>query len=214
MSVPADPMHDPLGLVQKLMDSAESCLLSSPPPERGPLLSACLALAVKSGRVSLLCQAAALFLAAEGAELPAEASYVSLLEEIATAGAGAAARSAEGAVGGAGSALACDLRAAFRSRCLRGGTVLSCGKGEPRSTFFSSFSSSPSSVSLLPPPPCSVHLSRTLYTCDQATTESLGTATRYTLAWCRQVGPPLLSKLLFLSNPPFSASLAPHTPLI
>ena len=51
-----DTVHDPLGIVQKLLDAAESCALSLSPIERGPLLSACLTLAVKSGRLSLLSQ--------------------------------------------------------------------------------------------------------------------------------------------------------------
>ena len=53
-----DVKHDPLGVVQKLLDSAESCTFSTAPEERGPLLSTCLALAVKSGRLSLLAQVA------------------------------------------------------------------------------------------------------------------------------------------------------------
>ena len=64
-----DGKHDPLGVVQKLLDAAESCALTVRPADRGELLSVCLALAVKSGRTSLLCQVATLLLLNEGAEI-------------------------------------------------------------------------------------------------------------------------------------------------
>ena len=61
-----DVKHDPLGVVQKLLDSAESCTFSTTPEERGPLLSTCLALAIKSGRLSLLAQVASVLLSEQG----------------------------------------------------------------------------------------------------------------------------------------------------
>ena len=58
--------HDPVGVVQKLLDSAESCAFASVPEERGPLLSVCLWLCIKSGRISLICQVASLLLSERG----------------------------------------------------------------------------------------------------------------------------------------------------
>ena len=60
--------HDPVGVVQKLLDSAESCAFASVPEERGPLLSVCLWLCIKSGRISLICQVASLLLSERGKE--------------------------------------------------------------------------------------------------------------------------------------------------
>ena len=61
-----DRKHDPLGVVQKLLDSAESCTFSTTPEERGPLLSTCLVLAVKSGRLSLLIQVVSVLFSEQG----------------------------------------------------------------------------------------------------------------------------------------------------
>jgi hypothetical protein len=53
--------HDPLGVVQRLSDTAEGLFMTVSPanlPDRAALLSLCLALGVKSGRASLLLSAA------------------------------------------------------------------------------------------------------------------------------------------------------------
>jgi hypothetical protein len=61
-----DEVNDPLGIVQKLLEIAEGAALAVAPEDRGPLLSACLALGVKSGRASLLLQTACLLLLDDG----------------------------------------------------------------------------------------------------------------------------------------------------
>lgn len=53
-------INDPLGVVQKLFNSSESFASSVPIAEKGAMHSVCLALAVKSGRLSLLLQSALL----------------------------------------------------------------------------------------------------------------------------------------------------------
>ena len=55
-----DEVNDPLGVVQKLFNSSESFASSVPIAEKGAMHSVCLALAVKSGRLSLLLQSALL----------------------------------------------------------------------------------------------------------------------------------------------------------
>ena len=55
-----DEINDPLGIVQKLFNSSESFASSVPIVEKGAMHSVCLALAVKSGRLSLLLQSALL----------------------------------------------------------------------------------------------------------------------------------------------------------
>lgn len=57
---PVDETNDCLGVVQKLFNSAENFALSLPSVERNIMYSVCLALAVKSGRLSLLLQTACL----------------------------------------------------------------------------------------------------------------------------------------------------------
>lgn len=53
---------DPLGVINKLLDSIESFSASQPPSERGIALSLCLAIAIKSGRASLLLQTAVMLI--------------------------------------------------------------------------------------------------------------------------------------------------------
>lgn len=55
-----DEINDPLGVVQKLFNSSESFASFAPIAEKGAMHSVCLALAVKSGRLSLLLQSALL----------------------------------------------------------------------------------------------------------------------------------------------------------
>lgn len=55
-----DEVNDPLGIVQKLFYTSESFASSIPIADRGAMHSVCLALAVKSGRLSLLLQSALL----------------------------------------------------------------------------------------------------------------------------------------------------------
>jgi hypothetical protein len=62
-----DEINDPLGVVQKLFNSSESFASSVPIAEKGAMHSVCLALAVKSGRLSLLLQSA-LMLALKNSE--------------------------------------------------------------------------------------------------------------------------------------------------
>ena len=57
-SLETDQDNDPLGLVQKLFDSAENLAMTLLPSERNCVLSFCLLLAVKSGRLSLLIRTA------------------------------------------------------------------------------------------------------------------------------------------------------------
>ena len=60
-----DDENDPLGVVQKLFNSSESFASTLPDSERGAMYSVCVALAVKSGRLSLLLQAAFLLISAD-----------------------------------------------------------------------------------------------------------------------------------------------------
>ena len=60
-----DDENDPLGVVQKLFNSSESFASTLPGSDRGAMYSVCLALAVKSGRLSLLLQAALLLISVE-----------------------------------------------------------------------------------------------------------------------------------------------------
>jgi hypothetical protein len=57
---PKEDANDSFGIVQKLFNSAENFALSLPSVERNAMYSVCLALAVKSGRLSLLLQTACL----------------------------------------------------------------------------------------------------------------------------------------------------------
>ena len=57
-----EDQDDPLGIVQKLFNSAECSSTSLPSSEKGPMNSVCLALAIKSGRLSLLLQAASILM--------------------------------------------------------------------------------------------------------------------------------------------------------
>ena len=60
-----DEINDPVGIVQKLFNSAESFAATVPIAERCAMHSVCLALAVKSGRLSLLLQTAQVLISGE-----------------------------------------------------------------------------------------------------------------------------------------------------
>lgn len=63
-----DVINDPVGIVQKLFNSAESFATTVPTAQRSAMHSVCLALAVKSGRLSLLLQTAHLLMSGESVE--------------------------------------------------------------------------------------------------------------------------------------------------
>jgi hypothetical protein len=60
-----DDINDPLAIVQKLFNSSESFAAAVPASERSAMHSVCLALAVKSGRLSLLLQSALMLVSEE-----------------------------------------------------------------------------------------------------------------------------------------------------
>ena len=60
-----DDINDPLAIVQKLFNSSESFASAVPASERSAMHSVCLALAVKSGRLSLLLQSALMLVSEE-----------------------------------------------------------------------------------------------------------------------------------------------------
>lgn len=72
-----DDENDPLGVVQKLFDSSVNFASGLPYSVRGAMYSVCVALAVKSGRLSLLLKAVSLLISEEGSAKKVDFLYSS-----------------------------------------------------------------------------------------------------------------------------------------
>jgi hypothetical protein len=81
--VDGDNKNDPLSIVQKLFNSSEGFAAALPPSESSAMHSVCLALGVKSGRLSLLLRAAAMITSANTSHMRSSLKDIEILNDIA-----------------------------------------------------------------------------------------------------------------------------------